>query len=910
MKKNKGFTIPELLAVIAILGILVTMATASYNGISNNIKKKTLDSKINLIKIKAEEYATDNDIVTDTISVAKLINEGYLDSEADTDNNERISNPLGGYLDCYRINIDKSTDEYDISVDEDTSCEIANMDNAADKIEISVYEGENNRITNYNPLNVTAKSSETKWTNKDAYLFINPDTIEGNVKKITWLFNGAEYPKDNVKMATTVNTDTDTYANIFKVSSVLLLNTYTYAKIETDEGVLSKRVSVKIDKEAPTVTLDTNYRYEAVDDETKKSLKTVNFTGSDGSGSGIGYEVDGNKYGYYLTKDINKRPNKDDFNILAADNFTTINENGTYYGYAIDGVGNISKEPVAITVTNVTYDMPVCLDPVDNDTWINHDYTFTYGCVAGVGTGCSYSPKTGTYSNEGYQMKEAFTWDAIDNVGNVTKCSKKLVTKIDKTAPSCEITVSGTKGNNDWYLSDVSLTLKCSDSLSGMAGIGLSTSDSPDFNGETTATVTEETNGLTYYGYAKDNAGNITKISKVIKIVKTPPTCTLAVSGPNNGVGDVACSLDQNVYDTCMANSKNGWFIFDKKTKCRNQAITCVKTNVWYTGDATVTMNTSGSFITSKILKTPSGNSSNGVYTVNYDTNGVEITGTVTNEAGLSSECSVKLRRDATPPTASLAMDGGDTCTYTVKYKTRTKKVNPNTNRVTYSTQSHTTTINCSDWDKNGYSNSTKLNNYLKTLSSDFYSRTSTTGPTWAPPLSTENARLKCSDSGSGTSTYTIDGTSGELYNLNSTSSSSSISSSGSSSSGFRPGTSSSLPWNTRPGSSNSGTSTANPTKTLTGVCKDVAGNTTSVSQIFEKYESERTEKDCDNYFSKSDCSGGSNKCAHKNGSCSKGDEDSCDWDDCSEGSKECDKADSKRDCDTYTVGENKWRVK
>ncbi len=892
MKKNEGFTIPELLAVIAILGILVTMATASYNGISNNIKKKTLDNKINLIKIKAEEYATDNDIVTDTISVAKLINDGYLDSEADTDNNERISNPLGGYLDCYRINIDKGTDEYDISVDEDTSCEIANLDNATDKIEISVYEGENNRITNYNQLNVTLKSSETKWTNKDVYLFINPDTIEGNVQKITWLFNGAEYPKENVNMATTVNTDTDAYANIFKVSSVLLLNTYTYAKIETDVGVLSKRVSVRIDKEAPSVTLDTNYRYEAVDEETKKSLKTVNFTGSDGSGSGIGYEVDGNKYGYYLTKDINKRPNKDDFNILANDGFTTVNENGTYYGYTIDAVGNISKEPVAITVTNVTYDMPVCLDPEDNNAWINHDYTFTYGCVAGVGTGCSYSPKIGTYEKEGYQMTEPFTWDAIDNVGNVTKCSKKLVTKIDKTAPSCEMTVSGTKGNNDWYLSDVSLTLKCSDSLSEMAEIGLSTSESPDFNGKTTANVTGETDGLTYYGYAKDNAGNITRISKVIKIVKTPPTCTLAVSGPNHGAGDSVCSFDQEVYDTCMASGRVSFF---KKSRCKRKATTCVKTNIWYTGDATVTVNTSGNFITSKILNTPNGVSSDGVYTVNYDTNGVEVTGKVTHEAGLSGECSVKLRRDATPPIASLAMDGGDTCTYTVKYKTRTQKVNPNTNRTSYSTQSHTTTINCSDWDKNGYSSSTKLNNYLSSLNSDFYKRTSTTGPAWEPPLSTENARLKCSDSGSGNKSYTISGTSGELYNLNGTSSSSS-------SSGYSPGSSGSIGGNY--GSSNY------PTKTLTGVCTDVAGNTTSVSQVFEKYESERTEEDCDDYFSKSDCNGGGNSCADRNGSCTTGNESGCHYSSCSEGSSKCDSPDSQSDCDTYTVGENKWRIK
>ena len=32
--KKKGFSIPELLAVIVIMGILVTIASASYNGIS------------------------------------------------------------------------------------------------------------------------------------------------------------------------------------------------------------------------------------------------------------------------------------------------------------------------------------------------------------------------------------------------------------------------------------------------------------------------------------------------------------------------------------------------------------------------------------------------------------------------------------------------------------------------------------------------------------------------------------------------------------------------------------------------------------------------------------------------------------------------------------------------------------
>ena len=47
MKTKKGFTIPELLAVIVILGVLITIAIGSYNGISNRMKQKTLENKLN-----------------------------------------------------------------------------------------------------------------------------------------------------------------------------------------------------------------------------------------------------------------------------------------------------------------------------------------------------------------------------------------------------------------------------------------------------------------------------------------------------------------------------------------------------------------------------------------------------------------------------------------------------------------------------------------------------------------------------------------------------------------------------------------------------------------------------------------------------------------------------------------------
>ena len=47
MKNSKGFTIPELLSVIIIIGVLAVMAVGTYTGVSNRIKEKTLEQKLN-----------------------------------------------------------------------------------------------------------------------------------------------------------------------------------------------------------------------------------------------------------------------------------------------------------------------------------------------------------------------------------------------------------------------------------------------------------------------------------------------------------------------------------------------------------------------------------------------------------------------------------------------------------------------------------------------------------------------------------------------------------------------------------------------------------------------------------------------------------------------------------------------
>mgnify|MGYP004519017007 FL=1 len=461
---------------------------------------------------------------------------------------------------------------------------------------------------------------------------------------------------------------------------------------------------------------------------------------------------------------------------------------------------------------------------------------------------------------------------------------------MDKTAPSCSIVASGTAGKNGWYLSDVTLTLKCSDSLSGMDGIGLSTNSNPDYNGKTSVKITNETNGITYYGYAKDKAGNVTKISKVVKIVKTPPSCSLAVNGPTNGNGDTKCTINMSKFNACMKQFSNNNLLGMAGITCILISNECVTSNIWYTGNVNVKMNTTGSFITGKTMKTPKGTSNNGTYTVNYDTKGVEVSGTVTNEAGLTGTCSVKFRRDASAPKASLAMDSGTKCYYTVEFKARSvtcfttstgTKVCPNSGGYYWwpGNQNQTTQITCDEWTKNNYSNSNNLANYLKTVNDTYISTEKVTGPTTEPYVSINNAKLTCSDSVSGAGAVYINDTAGELFDLT--------------------------------GDAKDGSMSKGTTKTLSGYCYDAAGNKSStVKQTYVLYDAPESHSDCeDDHLSKTDCSSGSNSCADTNGSCSEGNEDKCEWHSCSEGSSKCDKSDTHEDCDTYYEGSYKWRV-
>lgn len=131
-----------------------------------------------------------------------------------------------------------------------------------------------------------------------------------------------------------------------------------------------------------------------------------------------------------------------------------------------------------------------------------------------------------------------YTLTAKDLAGNESSVSYTV--KVDKTAPTVgELVINGTKGENDWYTSDVTLSVKNgSDATSGHR---VTTSN--------ISKITSNTSGKKVIVTTKDNAGNISTKTNTIKVDKNAPTIT-----PKYSTVTIGSISEVNVSDLFIIN--------------------------------------------------------------------------------------------------------------------------------------------------------------------------------------------------------------------------------------------------------------------------------------------------------------------------------------------------------------------
>ena len=309
---KKGFTLTELIAVIAILSLLILLAT----GIFINMQRVALEGQYSNVLIdienKAEEYARDIS-TTDVlyINVDFLIKNGYIQG----DEGNLLYDPRdNSVMNCYMIHIVLKDGVYEANLLEDEN--LMNEDGTCDVTHIE---------TGAVGLLCNDTNCSSGWYDRDITLSIKGLSEEDILNsKVEWTSLLGTYVVQNKGEE-----------KVLEVSPNTVLNTTYNVTITTPEETYHVTQNILIDKENPIIVsaeLPVSYT----------GTQYLEIDANDVGGSGI--------FGYAIT-------DKDCETLIDSDFSSTnvsVNQSGTLYVCAKDNAGNIGS--YELNVAEVTFD--------------------------------------------------------------------------------------------------------------------------------------------------------------------------------------------------------------------------------------------------------------------------------------------------------------------------------------------------------------------------------------------------------------------------------------------------------------------------------------------------------------------------------------------------------------------------
>ena len=509
--KKDGFSLVELLATVVILGLLSVVAIVSVNALLKRAEQTYYATLEKNLIMAAKSYALDNRSFlpkkvgdTVTITLAQLQSKKYIGEIVDR--NKRVCSE--GKVTIFKYS------QKDYSYKAYLVCPNYQSTDST--------EGENGPIIN---LKVNADYS-------NPYFTYSVSSISDN-KIISYSYQIYKN-KDLVKDTGSVSVSRVNKINETKIS----LKDYVPGEFEivfeaTDVyGVKSiKKVSKNITpKNAPECVIDDNStNYTTADWRRYTDPVEVRIACKDKNGKGCAKEI----YSQIFSEDT-----------------------GTGTIEIMDNAGVKNVCTVGVYIDNTPPDKPVLKNNYEN-TLTNNSYTIVATSMdktSGIkkfqyrfpDSAVASEKKWHDYANSSAlpmekkdfvttsftkERNEAVEIRACDYAGNCSETTKSVI-KIDKSEPYIDLAISGTRGNDNWFISAVSLSMTFeTDGGSEIVAYGLSTSATPVYNSVKATTQGNTSRPVIWHAYAKDSAGNVAVVDTYsFRVDTTAPNVSFSLS--------------------------------------------------------------------------------------------------------------------------------------------------------------------------------------------------------------------------------------------------------------------------------------------------------------------------------------------------------------------------------------------